>query len=232
MATSIASTAAPAANPAAPGASPSASTSTGSDGAAIAGNFNDFLKLLTTQLRNQNPLDPLDTNQFTQQLVAFASVEQQLKTNDSLTTLITSAKASTASTAAGFVGRQVTADGATAGLAKGAAAWTINPARDVRQGTITISDAKGAVVATQTRSLTAGAQSFTWDGRTSAGLPAPEGQYTLAVTGLDASGQAVAVSTDIAGPVASVDVSGSEPMLLVGSARVPMSKVKSIGPGA
>jgi flagellar basal-body rod modification protein FlgD len=232
MATSIASTAAPAANSAAASVSTSASTSTGSDKQAIAGNFNDFLKLLTTQLRNQSPLDPLDTNQFTQQLVAFASVEQQLKTNDSLTALITNAKASSASTAAGFVGRQVTADGATAALAKGKAAWTINPARDVRQATITISDAKGMAVASQTRALTAGAQSFTWDGRTSAGLPAPEGDYTLAVTGLDAGGQPVAVSTNIAGPVDSVDVSGSEPMLLVGSARVPMSKVKSIGAGA
>ncbi len=55
----------------------------------IAGNFQTFLTLLTTQLQNQNPLDPLDTNQFTQQLVQFAGVEQQLKTNDSLQTLVT-----------------------------------------------------------------------------------------------------------------------------------------------
>src|ERR1043166_1165703 len=67
---------------------PSAS-SVGIDQQTIAGNFNTFLQLLTTQLRNQNPLDPLDTNQFTQQLVQFASVEQQMKQNDQLSQLIT-----------------------------------------------------------------------------------------------------------------------------------------------
>src|SRR5665811_1396361 len=67
------------------GASGSLSSTTGS---TLAGNFQTFLTLLTTQLQNQNPLDPLDTNQFTQQLVQFAGVEQQLKTNDQLTTLV------------------------------------------------------------------------------------------------------------------------------------------------
>src|SRR5271157_361196 len=68
--------------------STSSAASAVTGGATIAGNFNTFLQLLTTQLQNQNPLDPLDTNQFTQQLVQFASVEQQLKTNDQLTTLV------------------------------------------------------------------------------------------------------------------------------------------------
>src|SRR5919112_533626 len=87
--------------------------------AAIAENFEAFLLLLTTQLKNQSPLDPLDTNQFTQQLVQFASVEQQLKSNDTLNALLTSVRASTASTAASFVGMTVTADGATTRLTTG-----------------------------------------------------------------------------------------------------------------
>jgi len=66
----------------------SGSTLSSTTDATLAGNFQTFLTLLTTQLQNQNPLDPLDTNQFTQQLVQFASVEQQLKTNDQLTTLV------------------------------------------------------------------------------------------------------------------------------------------------
>lgn len=204
----------------------------GTDRARIAGNFDDFLKLLTTQLRNQSPLDPLDTNQFTQQLVQFASVEQQLKTNDTLGALLTSAKASTASTAAGFVGRQVVADGATARLANGSASWTLAPARDAAQATITIRNAAGQAVATQTRALPAGSQTFTWDGRGANGLPAPEGDYTITVSARDASGAAVAVASEIRGQVDSVDLSGSEPILLVGSARIAMSKIKSIGGGA
>src|SRR5215468_12383189 len=70
----------------------------------IAGNFNQFLQLLTTQLQNQNPLDPLDTNQFTQQLVQFAQVEQQMNMNTSLSTLISLEKATQTANALGFLG--------------------------------------------------------------------------------------------------------------------------------
>ena len=66
----------------------SGSNLSGTTDATLAGNFQTFLTLLTTQLQNQNPLEPLDTNQFTQQLVQFASVEQQLKTDDQLTSLV------------------------------------------------------------------------------------------------------------------------------------------------
>src|SRR5947209_87970 len=121
------------------------SSSSGSSGsslssttdATLAGNFQTFLTLLTTQLQNQNPLDPLDTNQFTQQLVQFASVEQQLKTNDSLTALLKATQTSTATAALVFVGAQITADGATAHLAGGQAQWSLNASR-AGQAAITI----------------------------------------------------------------------------------------------
>src|SRR5215207_6808085 len=111
----------------------------------IAQNFDACLLLLTTQLKNQSPLDPLDTNQFTQQLVQFASVEQQLRSNDTLTALLTTVKASTTSTAASFIGRQVTADGATTRLANGSARWVLNAARNASQAVITILDMNGDV---------------------------------------------------------------------------------------
>ena len=78
------------------------------DSATLASNFTQFLTLLTTQLKNQNPLDPLDTNQFTQQLVQFAGVEQQLKQNETLTALLGVSKATTGASAIGFVGQKVT----------------------------------------------------------------------------------------------------------------------------
>src|SRR5882672_11737048 len=77
----------------------------------IAGNFDTFLQLLTTQLKNQNPLDPLDTNQFTQQLVQFSSVEQQLKTNDYLSALVAGNTNSVQTAAVNFIGKTVTAGG-------------------------------------------------------------------------------------------------------------------------
>lgn len=210
-------------------AATSTSTSTGGSGNEIAGNFQQFLTLLTTQLQNQSPLDPLDTNQFTQQLVQFASVEQQLKTNATLTTLAAGAKASTAASAAGLVGATVTADGASAPLSGGQATWTVNPAKAAASATINISDSTGAVVATQTQALTAGAQSFTWNGRTTTGTNAAAGAYTIKVTARDASGQPVDVATDLTGTVTSVDMTGDSPVLLIGTSRVPMASVKSIG---
>ncbi|AWN51279.1 MULTISPECIES: flagellar hook capping FlgD N-terminal domain-containing protein [unclassified Methylobacterium] len=202
---------------------------TGSDASTIAGNFNQFLTLLTTQLQNQNPLDPLDTNQFTQQLVQFASVEQQLKTNDQLGSLITASKASAAATASGLIGKTVTADGATTSLAEGAATWTLNPARAAAKAVMTITDAKGNVVATQTKALPAGSQSFTWDGRASTGQLAADGKYTLKVQALDATGSSVAVDTKISGAITSVDVTGAEPVLTIGDRTVALSSVEAIG---
>src|SRR5437868_14633551 len=100
--------------------SSSSSSSTGSN-ATLAGNFQTFLTLLTTQLQNQNPLDPLDTNQFTQQLVQFASVEQQLKTNDQLTSLVSLQQTAQSTQALGFVGKTAVVDGTTAALTSSAA---------------------------------------------------------------------------------------------------------------
>src|ERR1700742_2481651 len=79
----------------------------------IADNFTTFLQLLTTQLKNQNPLDPLDTNQFTQQLVQFAGVEQQMKSNDQLSTLVSLEQSAQATTALAYIGQTVVVDGAT-----------------------------------------------------------------------------------------------------------------------
>src|SRR5882757_5680230 len=83
------------------------SSSTGLDGSTIAGNFQTFLTLLTTQLKNQDPLSPLDTNQFTSQLVQFAQVEQQLKANTQLTTLVSLQQTAQNTAALGFVGQKV-----------------------------------------------------------------------------------------------------------------------------
>jgi flagellar basal-body rod modification protein FlgD len=202
-------------------------TAKATDKAAIAENFNAFLLLLTTQLKNQSPLDPLDTNQFTQQLVQFASVEQQLKSNDTLNALLTSSKASAVSTAASFVGMEVTADGTTSRLSNGKAEWSINPARNATVS-LTVKDAKGNVVAAQNVSMTAGAQKFSWNGITSTGTRAPDGDYTVTTAARDPSGQNVSVKTEVSGRVDSVDTSGGDAVLLVGSSRVPLASVRSI----
>src|SRR4051794_7647641 len=142
----------------------SSNTSLGSNtGATLAGNFQTFLTLLTTQLQNQNPLDPLDTNQFTQQLVQFAGVEQQLKTNDQLTSLIAMQQTAQSTQALGFVGKTAVVDGSTATLTKSQAVWDVSMAKAANV-TLTITNGAGQTVFNNTYPVDAGDnQPFVWD---------------------------------------------------------------------
>src|SRR5438105_1247252 len=153
--------------------STTAATSTSVGGAVdkqtIAGNFTTFLTLLTTQLKNQNPLDPLDTNQFTAQLVQFAQVEQQMKQNDQLAMLVSIEKATQSTSALSFVGSTVAVDGQTAALTKGRAAWSFNAPKPA-SATMTIRSATGQTVYASSFTMNAGPQSFTWDGRDNKGV--------------------------------------------------------------
>jgi flagellar basal-body rod modification protein FlgD len=206
----------------------SATASTGGiDKNTIAGNFQTFLTLLTTQLKNQNPLDPLDTNQFTQQLVQFAQVEQQLKQNDQLATLISIEKSAQATTALAFVGSTVAVDGTTAALTKGQATWSFNVPKPV-SATITIQSANGQTAYSGTFTMNAGTQSFTWDGRDGKGAQWPDGNYTILLTGKDASGQTVAIPSEIEGVVDSVDLSKNPPLLSIGDQTFPLDKIKRV----
>src|SRR5262245_21214904 len=96
-----------------------------SGGAQIASNFQSFLQLLTTQLQNQNPLDPLDTNQFTQQLVQFAGVEQQINTNSTLAALLQIMDSSRLTGAVDYIGKTIVAEGSTTVLDEQSAVWNI-----------------------------------------------------------------------------------------------------------
>src|SRR5215470_7554089 len=118
-----------------------------SDKSTLASNFTTFLQLLTTQLKNQNPMDPLDTNQFTQQLVQFAQVEQQLKSNDQLATLVSLEKTAQSTAALAYVGQTVAVDGQTAKLANNQAGWTFNVPKPI-SATVTIKSATGQTVFT------------------------------------------------------------------------------------
>ena len=121
----------------------------------IAGNFDTFLQLLTTQLQNQDPLSPLDTTQFTQQLVEFASVEQQVNMNTNLQTLISMQQTSEATSALQLVGNTVTVNGNAAALSNATnspATWSINSSAPAT-GTVTITSSAGTTAYTGTVAL-------------------------------------------------------------------------------
>ena len=193
----------------------------------IAQNFDTFLQLLTTQLKNQNPLDPLDTNQFTQQLVQFTGVEQQLKTNEFLEAMMTSTQTANNSQAVSYVGKIVTAAGTKAEMVDSAVSWhfAVKSKADI---IATVRDAKGNVVYTKAGTVNQGESVFSWDGIGNDGKQREDGSYTVTIEARDSNGKLVDVATDMTGEVTGIDFSGSEPVLIVGGARVNLSAVLSV----
>jgi flagellar basal-body rod modification protein FlgD len=193
----------------------------------IAGNFTTFLTLLTTQLQNQNPLDPLDTNQFTQQLVQFASVEQQMNMNTQLQALVALQQTAQNSQALGFVGKTVTVTGSTAPLTNGQAQWTFNPSTPAT-ATLTVTDSTGQTVFSKTGTVQPGAQAFNWNGLDSSGHQWADGNYTLTITGTGADGKAVAIPTTVTGMVNSVDLTQSPPVMSIGGKNYTLNQILSV----
>jgi flagellar basal-body rod modification protein FlgD len=208
--------------------SSSTSSSSSSSNDTIAGNFQTFLTLLTTQLQNQNPLDPLDTNQFTQQLVEFASVEQQLKTNDQLGSLVTMQQATQSSNALSYVGKTAVVDGSTATMTNSQATWDLSAPSDCNM-TVTITNSTGATVYSGKYSVSAGnSQPFAWNGLGNDGTQWPDGQYTLTTSATDSSGSPVAITTQVQGVVSSVDLTQQPPLLAIGNQTFTVSQIQKI----
>jgi flagellar basal-body rod modification protein FlgD len=196
----------------------------------IAGNFDMFLQLLTTQLQNQDPLDPLDTNQFTEQLVEFASVEQQVDMNTNLQSLISMQQTSEATSALQLVGATVTIAGNAAALSNATstpATWSLSTSTPATAN-VTITSAAGTTAYTGTVALNAGTQSYTWNGQGNNGQTWPDGTYTISINATGANGQAVTVSTQTQGTVSGVNLSTNPPTLTVAGQSVQMSQVTSI----
>jgi flagellar basal-body rod modification protein FlgD len=205
----------------------SSSTSSSTSG-GIANNFQTFLTLLTTQLQNQNPLDPLDTNQFTQQLVQFAGVEQQLKSNEALASLVKLQSTAQATQALNFVGATAVVDGSKSHFDGKTAGWSLSTEKPVT-AQVSIQSSTGQTVFSGKYTINAGSnQGFTWDGKGSDGTQWPAGDYTLSIAATDASGQTATVSTQIQGTIDSADLSQSPPLLSIGGQTFTLEQIKKV----
>ena len=179
-------------------------------------------------MKNQNPLDPLDTNQFTQQLVQFAGVEQQLKTNSELTTLVALQQTAQTTQALGFVGKTAVVDGSTTALTNGSATWKLGVPTDSNVN-ISITNSTGQTVFTGSFAVNAGDnQPFVWNGKGNDGTQWPDGKYKLTATAADSVGNAVAVSTQVQGVVNSVDLTQSPPLLSIDGQTYTVDQIKAI----
>jgi flagellar basal-body rod modification protein FlgD len=189
--------------------------------------YNSFLKLLTTQLQNQDPLSPMDTNTFTQQLVAMNGVQQQLLTNNLLTTLVSQSAGPTS--AVSLIGKQVQAQSSSATLNNGSVAWQYELDGAAAAAQLQVSDSTGHVVYTaKAPDLTKGTHPYTWDGSTTAGGKATAGTYTLKVVANDSNLQAVGSNVFVQGTVTGVSNVGGVAQLNLGTTTVPYSTLTSV----
>jgi flagellar basal-body rod modification protein FlgD len=200
---------------------------------SLAQNFDMFLTLLTAQMKNQDPLSPMDNNQFTQQLVAMTGVEQQLDTNDLLKQLVSNTGGNIAS-AVDLIGKNVEANSADTSLSSGKAQWTYHLDSDVPNMKIQVLNSSGQTVdvfAPSGDQATAGDHTLSWNGQNINGQTLPDGVYTLSLTTQGADGGDVAVGTIYqSGPATAVEQSNGQTLVTVNGTKVPLSDIVSITP--
>ena len=193
----------------------------------LSNNFNDFLSLLTTQLKNQDPSTPMDSNTFTSELVQFSSVEQQITTNSSLTSLIQATQGSEVIQATGVVGKQVTLNSAQLPLQNGTGSlgFTTTSAEPV---SIKITNSSGVDVKDVSLTSTAGSNTYTWNGADNSGTQLADGAYTVAVEGQPAGGTAAAVPFTVRGTATGVLNTNGVVTLQAGAVSTAFSNVVSV----
>lgn len=188
-----------------------------------------FLLLLTTQLKNQDPTSPADTNQVTQQIAALSAVEQQTKTNTYLSQLVDMLGISQANEAVNYIGRAIDADGNDTQLSGDKAYMTYTLPAGATTAEVSISDKDGKVIYTGTGTTIAGRNVVIWDGTNeTTGAKMPEGAYKFAVAAKDAEGKEVKATTLTSGVVTAVDVKDGNRTLAIGKISVPLDKVLSV----
>lgn len=206
----------------------STATQATKDATGFAKDFDSFLVLLTSQLKNQDPTSPMDSNQFTQQLVMYSQVEQQIQGNAHLKTLIAQGQSSAAAMATGYLGKRVSVTNGQASLSGGAANWSYNLSSAASSAGLTVSNAAGKVVFVGQAETAAGNHAFSWDGKDNNGNALPNGAYKLTVTASDSAGTAVTNSVASAGTVNQIDMTGATPQLVIGSMQVGLGDIAAV----
>ncbi len=217
------------------GTTPQTTTATGQSNTnsslnKLGTDFNSFLTLLTTQLKNQSPDAPVDANQFTQQLVQFAGIQQQVQTNSTLQQILGAVQGGQVSSAASYVGTNIQAKGNQGGLVKGIAQFGYNLPATATKAEVTITNSAGQVVFTGLGSTKQGDNFVTWDGvNSTTGAKEADGVYTMTVKAADNKGADMKASPFITGTVDSASVVNGVVTLGIGALQVPATSVTTVG---
>jgi flagellar basal-body rod modification protein FlgD len=201
------------------------SAATGKAQKSLTGNYETFLRLLTAQLQHQDPLEPLDATKFTEQLVSYSQVEQQIATNASLDTLISATRSSAGATAVSFLGKNATTSGPVTELTGGQARWTYTLPNTAANMQIRVTDMSGNPVKTLTGPATPGTHEISWDGLNASGNAMPTGSYRLSVAATTADGTPIPARLAGIGMISEIDMSAAEPVMYIGSRQLKLSEI-------
>jgi len=196
----------------------------------LAKDMNTFLTLLTSQLKNQDPLSPMDSTEFTNQLVQFAQVEQQISYNEKLDNLITLNRGGQAAMAVQYIGMHVEAESNRVPLQDGYARFAYGLTEDAKSVGIMIQDATGKPVYTEAGKTTQGVHEFEWDGKDAYGNQLDDGTYTISLTALDKDGASIDTWTTVFGKVDGVTSQDGEAILTMGKVGVTLDNILSVTP--
>jgi len=194
----------------------------------LSGNFSTFLTLLTTQLKNQDPTSPMDSNAFTQQLVMYSQVEQQIDTNTNLKSLISQGTTNAGAMAATYLGKKVSVTNGNASLSGGAANWVYSLDKAAASNTLTITNASGRTVWSSTGETAAGNHTLAWDGKDTNGNQLSDGTYKLTVTAKDSASNTITSTVASAGVVGQIDLTGGVPKLIVGNMQLELGDIAAL----
>jgi flagellar basal-body rod modification protein FlgD len=194
----------------------------------LADTFDSFLTLLTAQLTHQDPLEPLDPNEFTDQLVNFTNVEQSIATNKNLEQLLASYQSNELASAVSFIGKTVEAPGSTSVLNKGSARWSYQLGSEAQATTLKVLDSTGKTVFQAVGQTSLGRHDFEWDGNDAFGNPLPDGAYTLAVSAADSQNTAIDTTTNLIATAQAVLTQDGVNKVDVGGFTVPLSSIVAV----
>jgi len=204
------------------------STKAGQDQKKLKDDLNQFLNLLVSQLQNQDPLDPMDASEFTNQLVQFSSVEQQIQTNANLEKQIAAQQNTQAATMVNYLDKVVEAKGSEFYLLNNQAVATYTLPAGVETNTLTVQDASGKTMFTVKGETDVGLHRIGWDGSKNDGTVAPDGAYTLVVSAKDADGNLMPVEQTVFGYVTSTGVKNGNVSVTMGDVETDMTNIISV----
>ncbi len=207
---------------------PTSGGGTSAAASTLVDTFDTFLALLTTQLKNQDPLDPMKSSEFTSQLVQFAGVEQSINTNKKLDQLVQLQTSSQLNSAVSFIGKTVEVISDLLLLKDGAAKVSYGLDRNAAQTIISITDQNGRAVRSVRGETDAGRHEFEWDGRDSNGLQMPDGVYGFSVVATDGDEETIDTIAASFGRVTGVEVVDNAPRLNIGELGVPFDAVFAV----